>query len=63
MAAAANTDQCCDTREDGSACPNPAKFIYQVVAGRREPLCGVHARRFQGSRGLRPIPSRQGADL
>ena len=37
------------------SCKRPARFIYQVIAGRIEPLCGIHARRFQGSPNLRPV--------
>ena len=37
-------------------CTNPAKYRHQVTRFTVEHLCGVHARRFQGSESLTVLP-------
>ena len=46
---------CCAITALGTPCGSRAGFIYQVVQGKEEPLCGLHARSVWGSRALREI--------
>jgi hypothetical protein len=37
-------------------CTHPAKYKYQATLGHASYLCGIHARRLQGSAFITPYP-------